>query len=387
MVDNKYYEFHLPTQIISGLGSINRLAEIIRSYGDNVLLITGKNSARKAGQLDKIAQVISGASDIRLSVFDQVDPEPTCDVVNQAVAVAKEKGSDVIVWLGGGSVLDVAKAVAALTNKDGRVEDYMSGADLVFPGVPCICIPTTAGTGAEVTPNSVLIDRHRQVKESLRHSFLYPRTAIIDAELTVSLPPKLTAYSGIDALCQSIESFTSLGANPLTDAISTQSIRLVSNNLREAFKNGQNVPARQNMLHGALLSGMALANARMGAIHGIAHPLGMKYNLPHGLVCGVLLPYVMEFNMNYVSGKYAQVANLLGGLVRGMGKDAASKLALDKAKQILAEVAFPWRLRELGIKQEDFAEIAKKSMPSGSTKANPRIVTEEDVIYILKKAY
>jgi alcohol dehydrogenase class IV len=201
------------------------------------------------------------------------------------------------------------------------------------------------------------------------------------------LPPKLTAYSGIDALSQSIESYVSLGANPLTDAICTQSMRLISGSIREAFKNGQNIQARGNMLHGALLSGMALANARMGAVHGIAHPLGAKYNLPHGLVCGVLLPYVMEFNMNYVSGKYAQVAALLGGLIRGMGKEQASKLAVDKVKQLLAEVAFPWRLRELGVKQEDFAQIAKDSMPSGSLKANPRLVAEEDVLNILKKAY
>jgi alcohol dehydrogenase class IV len=387
MGDNKVYEFNLPTRIISGIGSIANLAGIIRGYGDNVLLITGKGSARKNGLLDRVTGVISGDTGIRVTVFDQVDPEPTCETVNQAVAVAKEKGCDVVVGLGGGSVLDVSKAVAAITNKDGKVEEFMGGQELVFPGIPCLCVPTTAGSGAEVTPNSVLIDRSRQVKESFRHFFLYPKLALIDAELTVNLPPKLTAYSGIDALSQSIESYVSLGANPLTDAICTQSMRLISGSIRDAFKNGQNIPARQNMLHGSLLSGMALANARMGAIHGIAHPLGVKYNLPHGLVCGVLLPYVMEFNVNYVSGKYAQVAALLGGLIRGLGKDQASKLAIDKVKQLLAEVAFPWRLRELGVKPEDFGQIAKDSMPSGSLKANPRLVTEEDVIYLLKKAY
>ncbi|MDD5132646.1 MAG: iron-containing alcohol dehydrogenase, partial [bacterium] len=222
---------------------------------------------------------------------------------------------------------------------------------------------------------------------SLRHPFIYPKMAIIDAELTVTLPPKLTAYSGVDALCQSMESYVSTGANILTDSIALQSIRLVSMNLRETFKNGSNVQARQNMLYAALLSGIALSNARMGAVHGIAHPLGQKYNLPHGLVCGVLLPYVIEFNLNFATAKYAAIAGVMGGLLRGLDKERAAKICIDKTKQLLVEVGFPWRLRELGIKPEDFPQLAKDSMPSGSLKANPRVVSEEDVISILKKAY
>ncbi|MDD5132601.1 MAG: iron-containing alcohol dehydrogenase, partial [bacterium] len=257
MPENKITEFNLPTKIISGLGSVNTLAGNIRGFGDNVLLITGKNSARQNGLLDRITKNISATSEIRLTIFDRVDPEPSCDNVNQAMAVAKEKGSDIVVGMGGGSVIDVAKAVAALANKDSQVEEFMAGRELLFPGIPCIAIPTTAGTGAEVTPNSVLTDRKRQIKESLRHPFIYPKMAIIDAELTVTLPPKLTAYSGVDALCQSMESYVSTGANILTDSIALQSIRLVSMNLRETCKNGSNVQARQNMLYAALLSCIA----------------------------------------------------------------------------------------------------------------------------------
>lgn len=387
MPENRITEFNLPTKIIAGLGSVNDLAAHIRGCGDNVLLITGKNSARQSGLLERISKNLSATSEIRLTVFDQTDPEPTCDNVNRAIAVAKEKGCDIVAGLGGGSVIDVAKAVAAVANKGSQVEEFMTGREMLFPGIPCIAIPTTAGTGAEVTPNSVLIDRKRQVKESLRHSFLYPKIAIIDAELIVSLPPKLTAYSGVDALCQSMESYVSTGANILTDAVALQSIRLVSMNLRESFKNGSNVQARQNMLYAALLSGIALSNARMGAVHGIAHPLGLKYNLPHGLVCGVLLPYVIEFNLNYATAKYATIAGIMGGLLRGLDKERAAKICMDKTKQLLVEVSFPWRLRELGVKPEDFAQIAKDSMPSGSIKANPRVVSEEDVVTILKKAY
>lgn len=387
MPENKITEFNLPTKIIAGLGSIKNLAEIARGYGDNILLITGKNSARQTGLLDKINSAMSTNSEFRLSVFDRIDPEPSCDNVNQAIATAKEKGCDVVIGLGGGSVIDVAKAVAALVNKEGLVEEFMAGRELLFPGIPCIAIPTTAGTGAEVTPNSVLIDRKRQVKESLRHPFIYPKAAIIDAELTISLPPKFTAYSGIDALCQAMESYVSKGANILTDAIALQAVRLVSLNLRNAFKNGSNIQARQNMLYAALLSGVSLSNARMGAIHGIAHPLGLKYNLPHGLVCGVLMPYVMELNLNFATGKYAAIAAAMGGLIRGLDKEKAAKISIDKTKQLLAEISFPWRLRELGAKPEDFSQIAKDSMPSGSLQANPRVVLEDDVISILKKAY
>ncbi|MDD5259227.1 MAG: iron-containing alcohol dehydrogenase [bacterium] len=387
MVDNKITEFNLPTKIIAGLGSVNDLAAHIRGFGDNVLLITGKNSVRQSGLLDRIVKNVSTTAEIRLTVFDQVDPEPTCDNVNQAIAVAREKGCDLVVGIGGGSVLDVAKAAAALANKGNPVEEFMTGRELLSPGIPCVAIPTTAGTGAEVTPNSVLIDRKRQVKESLRHSFLYPKIAIIDAELTVSLPPKLTAYAGIDALCQSIESYVSTGANILTDAIALQSIRMVSMNLRVAYKNGANIQARQNMLYAALLSGIALSNARMGAVHGLAHPIGLKYNLPHGLVCGILLPYVIEFNLNFATSKYSTIAGVMGGLLRGLDKERAAKICIDKTKQLLTEVGFPWRLRELGVKPEDFPQLAKDSMPSGSLKANPRVVTEADVVSILKKAY
>lgn len=387
MPENKITEFNLPTKIVAGLGSIKNLASIIRGLGDNVLLLTGKKSARQSGLLERIMKDISATAEIRLSVFDQVDPEPSCDNVNQAVTVAKEKGCDVIVGLGGGSVIDVAKAVAALANKDGQVEAFMSGRELQFPGIPCLAIPTTAGTGAEVTCNSVLIDRTRGVKESLRHPFMYPRIAIIDAELTLTLPPRLTAYSGVDALCQSMESYVSIGANILTDAIALQSIKLVNMNIREAFKTGTNMQARQNMLYAALLSGIALSNARMGAVHGIAHPLGLKYNQPHGLVCGVLLPYVIEFNINFATGKYAAMAAVMGGLIRGLDKERAAKICVDKTKQLLAELGFPWRLRDLGVKPEDFSQLAKDSMPSGSLKANPRTVTEDDVVSILKKAY
>lgn len=383
----KTYEFNLPTKIISGLGSINRLPEIVSSFGDNVLLITGRNSARQTGLLDKLTALLSSTPELRMTLFDQVEPEPACSMVNAAIAVAREKGCDVIIGVGGGSVLDVAKAAAVLANKKGTIDEYMTGKEISFPGIPCICVPTSAGTGSEVTPNAVLIDPRRIVKESLRHHYMYPRVAVIDAELTITLSAKMTAYSGMDALCQAIESYVSRGSNTLTDAIALQSIQLIAQSIRDAYRIGSNVKARQNMLHGALLSGIALANAKMGAVHGIAHPLGLHYHLPHGLVCGILLPAVMEYNINPVAGKYAQVAALLGNLIRALDKEKAAWIAVDKTKQLLADLAFPWRLRDLGVKQEDFAHIAKASMSSGSLKANPRTVTEEDVITILKKAY
>lgn len=381
-----FYEFNVPTKIISGLGSVNKLPEIVRSFGDNVLLLTGKNSVRQTGLLDRLQTLISSTNELRLTLFDRIDPEPECSIVNEAIAAAKEKGCDVVVGVGGGSVLDVAKVSAVLINKEGTVEQYVAGKEIIFPGIPCICIPTTAGSGSEVTPSAVFIDTKRGVKESIRHNYIHPQFAIIDAELTLTLPPKITAYSGMDALCQSIEAYVSKGSNTLTDAIAMQSIRLIAHSLKDAFKMGNNVNARQSMLHGSLLSGIALANARMGAVHGIAHPLGVKYHLPHGLVCGLLLPAVMEFNANYTL-KYAQVAGLLGGLIRGMDKEKAGWIAIDKIKQLLTDLAFPWKLRDLDVKTEDFPEIARNSMRSGSLKANPRTVTEEDVINILKKAY
>ncbi|MFH1783522.1 MAG: iron-containing alcohol dehydrogenase [bacterium] len=378
------YQFFTPTQIIFGWQSIRKLPQIIFGYGKKVLLVTGHTAARKAGILTGVQKLLEEKK-IDVTIFDNVEPEPSCDTVNSAVALAKARDCDVVIGLGGGSALDVAKAIAGIFNTGLPVEEFHSGAKhLLQPGLPLIAIPTTSGTGSEVTPNCVLIDSRKKIKKSFRSDHLFARVAIVDPELTLGLPPQQTAYSGMDALCQSIESFVSKDANPLTDAIALQSIRLVKNNLMQAYTNEHDKDARIAMSYAALFSGIALTNAKMGAVHGIVPQLGTYYNVSHGLLCGLLLPAVMEFNVDIAGAKYAHIAAIFGQNVKEMHNIDAGRKAIESIKKFLADLQFPAGLKALGIQEKNFSKIAKESMPSGSLKANPKRVTEQNVIDILR---
>jgi alcohol dehydrogenase class IV len=369
-----------------GNGSFEILPQESCLFGRNILFVTGSSSMKKLGFLDKAITSLEkyGANVVLL---DGITPEPTTEMVNRGAELAKEKNIEVVIGLGGGSVIDCAKAIAGVANKENLVEEYLKGKQLESPGLPFIAVPTTAGTGAEVTPNAVLIQKNLQKKESFRSPLLFAKVAIIDPRLTVQLPPKITAESGMDALCQAIETYVSVGANPVTDALVIDAIEMIGDSICKVYQDGENLDLREKMLYGSLLTGMALCNARMGAVHGIAHPLGAIYNLSHGLVCGMLLPYVMELNLDVAVEKYAHVASLLGETIKGMPIKEAAKKAIEKIRSILKILNFPERLRELGVKQEDFPRIIEDSMPSGSLKANPKKVSPEDVEWILKSAW
>ena len=380
----RVYQFNTPTKIIFGWGSLRRLPQIIWNFGNKVLLVTGHTSARKAGILTAVQKMLQEKK-VDITLFNRVEPEPSCDTVNAGVQLAKAENCDVVIGLGGGSVLDVAKAIAGISKTDFPVEEFQTELrHLDKPGLPFIGIPTTSGTGAEVTPNAVLIDNKKKIKQSFYDEYLFAKVALVDPELTMGLPPQITAYSGIDALCQSIESFVSKNSNPLTDAIALESIRLVQQSLLKAYKDEKDKDARIGMSYAALFSGIALTNARMGAVHGIVHPLGVKYHLPHGLLCGLLLPAVMNFNVDIAGAKYAQIAAIFGESVKGLHNIEAGKKAIVKIKQLLAQLQFPPGLRAVRVLEKEFPKIAKSSMPSGSLKANPKRVTEQNVIDILR---
>lgn len=385
-VAKKSYSFSLPTKLVTGWGSLNSLGPEVSPLGKNALIVCGKNAMRKSGILDIVSEGLKKAG-LSSLVFDKVEPEPSVDTVNKGATLAKKESCDVVIGLGGGSALDAAKAIAGIANKKEKAETFMAGKKMTSAGLPFVAIPTTSGSGAEVTPNAVLINKKENVKKSFRDEHLFAKLAIIDPELTVELPPELTAYSGMDALCQAIESFVSLGANPLTDSLCRSAIRLIGRSIFRAFRDGKNVQARTDMSYGALLAGIALFNARMGVVHGIAHPVGLRYGLPHGLVCGLLLPYAMEYNLDTIASKYADIAPLLGGKVEdSTEKKIGAKVAIYRVRHFLAELKFPKGLKELGVDEKGFAQIAQESMPSGSLKHNPKKVSEKDVIAILKKA-
>lgn len=377
------YEFATSNKIIFGKGSFDSLKEETKAIGKKVLIVTGKRFLKGSGLKERLEEILI-SNGIEWVYFDGVPSDPEVGLVDKGRRVAKENGCDFVIGIGGGSSIDVAKAVAVLFDKPLRTIDYINGAKIGKKGIPCIAIPTTSGTGSEVTKNSVLTDPERRAKRSLRENVILPDIAIVDPVLTLTLPPNLTAWTGLDALVQAIESYVSKGSNILTDSIALQASTLILKNLPVAVKNGENLEAREAMSIGSMMAGMALANARLGAVHGLAHPLGINYRIHHGLICGVLLPAVMRFNMPVVEKKYANIYRTIEPSSQGLSdKECAIKL-LETIENLLDSLNVPRRLRDFGVKEEDLEDIAAQSQSSESLKANPRTATPEDLVSIMK---
>jgi alcohol dehydrogenase class IV len=380
---SEIYHFHTVPKLVYGQGSISRLAEEAGEMGKKVLLITGSTSLQKCGITAGIKRLFSEAN-MAYFIFDQVKPEPELELVEEARKIVREEKCDLVIGIGGGSVLDVAKATAGLANSPDSVYDYFQGKSIEEKGIPFLAIPTVAGAGAEVTPNSVLTDKKNRIKKSIRGPYFMAERVLVDPELMVSLPPEVTASSGMDALVQGIEAFTSKHASFLTDTLSLKGIELIGNNIKKAYRNGKDIAAREAMAYGSLVIGMAFSNCRLGAVHGLAHPVGALYGARHGIVCGVLMPSVMYFNLPVAVNKYAQIARILGtDDSKETNLETAQKL-IRYIEQLLSDLNMPKKLNKLGLKEEDIPELARQSMPSGSLKANPREVEYEDLVELLK---
>lgn len=358
-------------EVFFGVGVRGQLGQHAALLGQRALIVCGRTALRASGTLDELRASVEAAG-VGVAVFDEVEAEPSVATVERGRTAFAAEGCDLVVAAGGGSALDVGKAIAALAPLPEPTAHFFAGAEITGQGRPCIALPTTSGTGAEVTPNSVLTDTATGLKASIRGHALLPEIALVDPELTVSCPPDQTTYSGLDALTQAIESYVSLGANPISDAWAEESVRRIAGSLRAAVADGADLEARTDMALGSLLAGLALASARLGLVHGLAHPLGATYHLPHGRVCGALLPAVMRFNEEAAGAKYARLAELLG-----LGESAS------------ALVAWVWRLVEelgadidfasAGLHAQDFDAIIAPTLASGSTKHNPRPVDEASV--------
>lgn len=378
------FQVILPPRIKFGWGTLGSIGSEAKKLGNKALVVTGRSFLARTGILDRIKASLEEAG-VEAVLFQEVEAEPSLETVERGRKLLAQEACDLVIGAGGGSSLDAAKAIAGLAREGGTVHDYFAGRAIEKPGLPWIAVPTTAGTGAEATKNSVLSDYKNKVKKSIRSDYWVSSLVIWDPELTVHKSPSLTAATGMDALTQAIESYTSRGANPFTDNLARQAVYLIGNSILTAYREGDNREARENMALGCLLAGIALANARLGVVHGMAHPVGIHYELAHGLVCGVLLPYAMEYNLEVVADKYADVAALMGLDTSGLDTKAAAQLAIDRVREINREMGIPAKLGEVGLREEDFAYIIEETMPSGSTKANPREVTPEGVEDILQR--
>ncbi len=383
------WEFYLPTRIIFGRESLNRLGREVKYLGEPVLLVTGRRAIRESGILDRVNRILNREK-IASVVYDHVSPEPDTEVVDKGVAFARQNRCKVVVGIGGGSAIDVAKAIAglALEEKFASVAEYLEGEGnkrLNSPGLPFIAIPTTAGTGAEVARNAVIINKPARSKKSFRSDYLFARIAIIDPTLTLSLPKNITASSGVDTLTHLIEGYVSRKANFLTDALATRGINLVGEAIISAYNNGSNREAREKMCLASLLGGIVLTNSGLGIAHGVSPFLGALHGIPHGVANGMLLARAIEFNLSSRIEKFRCVASALGEKIEGLTEEEAACKALSAVERIVEELRIPRSLGEFGVKSEDLPELTRKSLTSNSTRGNPRAVSYEDILSLLNE--
>lgn len=381
------FEFATAARIVFGAGKIKEIGPISAQLGKHVLVVQGGNRDRTSPLLNALEEVRIGFSstDIR--------GEPAIEDIVEGVRRAREINCDLVVGIGGGSVIDSAKAIAALATNTGEVLDYLetvgSGKPITVPALPCIAIPTTAGTGAEVTRNAVLASRKHKVKASLRSPYLLPRVALVDPELTYDLPPALTASTGLDALTQLIEPFVSIRATPLTDALCVEGIRRAAQSLQRAYELGNVPDARHDMAIASLFGGLALANSGLGAVHGFAAPIGGMFSAPHGAVCAALLPYVMEINIRALEGRgkrgdslvrYAKVAAIVTGSEKATPSDGIAWI-----RNLCHALKIP-RLQAFGITEGDVPLLVEQAAKASSIKANPVVLTKEELTETLLRA-
>lgn len=376
-----------PTQIKFGIDSINLLGQTVLDYGGSNVLLVIDPGLKDAGFVKKIISPLDSAS-ITYTIYDKIDPEPGLQLADSGLAIAKEKGCDCVIGVGGGSAMDVAKAISILLTNGGKASDYIGLGKIKKKGVPKIMVPTSSGTGAEVTFTAVFINEETGSKAGMNGDPLYPDAAILDPMLTTSLPPVVTAYTGIDALTHALEAYTSVQAHPISEMYSLEAIRLISRNLPKAFTNGDNLEARSEMLLGSFLGGKALATAGVGLVHAMAYPMGGMFGIAHGLANAVLLPYVVEYNLVSDMEKFANIAHVMGEETAELTLREASYLCVVALSNLNDDVGIPSNLESLDIPFEKIPEMAEIALQVAvPVKNNPRKPSLEDVIDVYRRAH
>ena len=380
------FEFATATRVVFGRGAIADLAASVGSLGQRALVVTGSDPGR-TGVVDRLED-----HGLEVTLFP-ITSEPTTDVAAEGVSHARAADCDVVVGVGGGSVLDGAKAIAALLTNGGEPRDYLevigAGRKIDEPSAPFVAVPTTSGTGSEVTRNAVLASPEHRVKVSLRSAFMLPRLALLDPELTLGMPPDVTASTGLDALTQVLEPFVSSRANPMTDALCRDGLARAARSLRKAYEDGRDLDAREDMALVSLYGGLALANAGLGAVHGFAGPLGGMLGAPHGALCARLLPFVIRANVQALrqrsaahpaGARYAEVARILTGR-----EDATPEDGADWVAELGAALSVPG-LSEHGLVAADLTGAVARAQKASSMRGNPIALMDEELHGILEHA-
>ncbi|WP_078555259.1 iron-containing alcohol dehydrogenase [Bacillus alkalicellulosilyticus] len=382
---HRVFRYELPTAIEFGIGSIHDLASHVKALGGTKVLLVTDPGVQKAGVTDKLVLILQ-KHEIAYEIYNDIEPDPDIEGVMRGSDLAKQQGCDCVVGLGGGSSLDTAKAIGLMLKNEGHIRDYVGINKVRHKGAPVIAIPTTAGTGSEITIWSVLSDKQEKVKLSVGSAYNCPDVTICDPELTVSLPAPLTASTGMDALTHALESYVNKATQPISEGLSLQSMKLVAKSLRTAVSQGDNLEARYDMLMASLIAAMAFNPTRLGLSHALAIPLGAHFKIPHGIVNAILLPEVMEFNLPGNLQKFKEIAQLFGMPVEGLSpRDAAAQSVL-AIRQLKEDVGIKETLSDFGVTEEALSYICEEAMLSGNVPVNPRQPTIEDLKQICRQA-
>jgi len=382
------FTFNTPANVIVGVDTSKQLGEQVKRYGGKRVFVITDPGIAKVGILAKVIDILK-KDGIEVGHYDQVIPEPPIDRMDEIGDLAREGNYDVVVGLGGGSSIDVAKVAAILMTNEGSANDYIGIGKVKKPGVPTIMLPTTSGTGSEVTGVAIFSFLEEQTKKGVVSPYLYASTAIVDPGLTLSAPPSITANTGMDAFVHAAESLISRQANIYTQGLSLMAIELISNNLRTAVTRGDDVRARYNMSLGSLLAGVAFANASCGAVHAMAYPLGGEFNIPHGMANTLMLRYVMEYNVVAAMDRFVLIAEKMGEVTQGLSKREAAHKAIDAMVDLAADIGVPTRLRDVDIPKEAIPRMAKSCYEQQQRllSINPRILSEKELAEIYTNAW
>lgn len=381
------YKFQTADHIIAGQNSIESIAEHLDLIGSKVesALILTQPPMKGLGFVDKIANQLSDKG-ITVDVNMDIMPEPTVENVKDVLEKTSSKKYDVLIGIGGGSVLDTTKIIAVLITNNTSIEQLLAGDQIEKAGVPTILIPTTSGTGSEVTPNAIVTVPEQELKIGIVSKYMLPKIVFIDPMLTVGLPKPITASTGMDAFIHSLESFISNKANLISDMFALESIRLISSSIEEAYKNGSSVEAREKMILGSLYGGMALTSAGTAAVHALAYPLGGKYKIPHGVANSMLLPHVMKFNMDAITDRLSQVAVAMGIKTEGLTDEQAAEKVVERIVELTNVLEIPQNLKEYGVKEENLEELAKSALEvKRLLNNNPKELNLEDIKAIYRQ--
>ena len=382
----KTFSFTGARKIVFGCGSFSGLAAQVRDLRAKKPFVAIDGNLAKLGMRDRIMEMFDREG-MKSVLYDGVLPEPPLEQADEGARLALKGKCDIVIGIGGGSAMDVAKAVAVVAAHGAEAKDFLGLNRVPGPGLPTIMVPTTAGTGSEVTFTAVFVRPDLRKKEGMNSVYMYPDLALLDPELTLSLPPQPTAASGMDALCHAIESYTSVIASPASEMFSLEAIRLIAENLRTCVHNGKDIEAREAQLLGSLYAGIGLANAGVGAAHSLSYPLGGKYGISHGVANTLMLPRIMEYNLPGALEKFALVAEVMGENTEGLSVRDAAMLAVEAVDALIEDCGIATGLEELGIPEEDFPEMARVAMTvARPLENNPRKVTLEDAIEIYRTA-